>query len=94
MISANFAPSSFRSGGYACFSAHFSDDTTNSVRAILKACAPVGVQRAFGIEYRVANLTPFPGIFADCLAGYVYLVRDCGFDPKNVILMGDSAGGE
>lgn len=29
----------------------------------------------------------------DTLAAYRYLVQDCGFEPKNIVVAGDSAGG-
>ncbi|KAJ9115381.1 hypothetical protein QFC22_005136 [Naganishia vaughanmartiniae] len=37
--------------------------------------------------------TAFPACLLDALAGYLFLTRDLGFKPSNIILMGDSAGG-
>ncbi|KAJ9091609.1 hypothetical protein QFC21_007149 [Naganishia friedmannii] len=37
--------------------------------------------------------TAFPACLLDALAGYLFLTRDLGFEPSNIILMGDSAGG-
>lgn len=57
------------------------------------------VTRAFSIEYRLAKTTPyepqgaFPSALIDAVAGYNYLVKDVGFDPRDIIIEGDSAGG-
>ena len=53
----------------------------------------------FALEYRVSSaapfpaLNPFPACLLDALAGYRYLVHDVGFDPENIVISGDSAGG-
>ena len=57
------------------------------------------VNRLFALEYRnsssapfhVAN--PFPAALIDAITGYNYLVSEVGFEPKNIIIIGDSAGG-
>ena len=55
--------------------------------------------RVFVPEYRLASATPaepanpFPSPLFDALAGYRYLVHELGFDPRNIIVAGDSAGG-
>ena len=36
---------------------------------------------------------PFPTQLIDAVAGYNYLVKDVGFAPENIIVIGDSAGG-
>jgi acetyl esterase/lipase len=57
------------------------------------------VQRVFSIEYRLASTKPyavafpFPTQLIDALAGYNYLVNVVGFAPENIIVSGDSAGG-
>ncbi|KII95552.1 hypothetical protein PLICRDRAFT_86909 [Plicaturopsis crispa FD-325 SS-3] len=57
------------------------------------------VQRAFSIEYRLSAAAPyepanpFPAALLDALAGYHYLVNTVGFDPADIIIEGDSAGG-
>jgi len=49
-------------------------------------------------EYRLAstkplpNAHPFPTQLLDALAGYNYLVNVGGFEPKNIIVAGNSAG--
>lgn len=54
--------------------------------------------RAFLVEYRLAKHTRFqegsyPAALLDTLIAYLYLVRSCGFRPENIILSGDSSGG-
>lgn len=55
-------------------------------------------RRAFLVEYRLAKHTRFqqgsyPAALLDTLIAYLYLVRSCGFRPENIILSGDSSGG-
>lgn len=51
------------------------------------------------VDYRLAPDSPFPAAIHDALAAYLYLLdppADSGFapvDPKNIVIMGDSAGG-
>ncbi|KAJ7205972.1 alpha/beta-hydrolase [Mycena pura] len=57
------------------------------------------VRRVFALEYRLssappfASRHPFPAALIDSIAGYRYLVEDVGFNPSNIIISGDSAGG-
>ncbi|KZV85714.1 alpha/beta-hydrolase [Exidia glandulosa HHB12029] len=57
------------------------------------------IQRAFSLEYRLSSAAPypaknaFPAALLDALAGYRYLVHDIGFDPRNIVIEGESAGG-
>jgi len=87
------------SGGLVQNSAHPSDATNKAVYEVLQACqkssssCSVLPQRAFSLEYRLVQTTSFPGVLLDALAGYYYLLSECGFQAKNVIVMGDSAGG-
>ncbi|KAH7907453.1 Alpha/Beta hydrolase protein [Hygrophoropsis aurantiaca] len=83
-------------GGYIQLSAHPSDHTANITRSLVAlGCAP----RAFALEYRLSathpypDRFPFPAALLDAVAGYAYLVRDVGYRPQNIILVGDSAGG-
>lgn len=48
-----------------------------------------------GVQYRLclSPETSFPAPLLDALAGYVYLTRQLGFEPRNTVLMGDSSGG-
>ncbi|KAF9901335.1 hypothetical protein EC991_006262 [Linnemannia zychae] len=55
--------------------------------------------KVFSIEYRLAPDSPFPAAVQDALSAYLYLLNppaDSGItpvDPKNIVIMGDSAGG-
>ncbi|KAG0350419.1 hypothetical protein BGZ54_003832, partial [Gamsiella multidivaricata] len=61
--------------------------------------ARLGGAKVFAIDYRLAPDSPFPAAIVDSLAAYLYLLHppaDSGFapvDPKNLVIMGDSAGG-
>ncbi len=86
-------------GGYVAFSAHPDSPTGIIPRSIVQQCAGINVKRALCVEYRLSSYdpnpreNPFPTALLDALAGYVYLVDDVGFSPKNIIVVGDSAGG-
>ncbi|KLO05523.1 alpha/beta-hydrolase [Schizopora paradoxa] len=86
-------------GGYVAFSAHPDSMTSAIPRSILQQCAELNVKRAFNVEYRLSSHdpnpreNPFPAALLDALAGYAYLVNDVGFAPKDIIIAGDSAGG-
>jgi acetyl esterase/lipase len=47
--------------------------------------------KVFTVDYRLAPEHPFPAAFEDCLASYKWLTQN-GFDPKDIVLAGDSAG--
>ncbi|KAG0050323.1 hypothetical protein BGZ89_003880 [Linnemannia elongata] len=55
--------------------------------------------KVFSLEYRLAPDSPFPAAVQDALSAYLYLLNppaDSSFapiDPKNIVIMGDSAGG-
>ncbi|KAF9580863.1 hypothetical protein BGW38_002326 [Lunasporangiospora selenospora] len=63
------------------------------------AMARLAGAKVFSLDYRLAPTSPFPAAIHDALAGYLYLLdppADAGFapvDPKNLVIMGDSAGG-
>jgi acetyl esterase/lipase len=51
---------------------------------------------ALAINYRLAPETKFPGALYDVVQSYLYLIdpnEKHRLDPKNIIVMGDSAGG-
>jgi len=84
-------------GGYFQLSAHPSDPTAKIADGILKHSPPI--TRTFSIEYRLSTAepykpeNPFPAALLDAIAGYHYLVHTIGFDPRDIIISGDSAGG-
>lgn len=55
--------------------------------------------RCFAVNYRKAPQFPWPCALQDCLAAYLYLIdppkhaKHRAVDPKNLIVAGDSAGG-
>ncbi|CAO3567432.1 unnamed protein product [Mortierella alpina] len=61
--------------------------------------ARLGGAKVFSVDYRLAPDSPFPAAIHDALAAYLFLLdppADAGFtavDPKNIVIMGDSAGG-
>lgn len=88
-------------GGYILGSANPGDMSSNIYRGLLGHFSEAGVElkRTFAIEYRLSVGTPlepqnpFPAALLDALAGYEYLINVVGFDPANIVLVGDSAGG-
>lgn len=58
-----------------------------------------GFSRVLSVEYRLSQgpplriENPFPAALMDATAAYAYLVRDLGFKPANILLAGESAGG-
>jgi acetyl esterase/lipase len=88
---------SLHGGGYTQMSAHPSDIVANIGDGLLTHIDVV--HRVFSIEYRLSKGTPskpdnpFPAALLDTLAGYNYLVNVVGFSPSDIIVEGDSAGG-
>lgn len=84
-------------GAYVRLSANPNDMTANIAKGYVQHLA--GVERVFSIEYRLASAEPFatahpfPTQILDALAGYNYLVNIVGFAPADIIVSGDSAGG-
>ncbi len=91
----------FHGGGYVILSAHPDSPTSYIARSVVEHCAFAGanVRRIFNLEYRLSSHdpspreNPFPAALLDALAGYAYLVNEVGFHPSNIIVGGDSAGG-
>ncbi len=88
---------SLHGGGYTQLSAHPTDIPAGLLRGLLTSIE--SVHRAFAIEYRLssgdppASVNPFPAALLDALAGYNYLVNVIGFSPLDIIICGESAGG-
>ena len=84
-------------GGYTQLSAHPKAPPAGIVRGLvaLSRSAP----RAFALEFRLSSTHPlpdrfpFPTALLDALSGYYYLVGEIGYEPSDIILAGDSAGG-
>ncbi|KAJ7743938.1 Alpha/Beta hydrolase protein [Mycena maculata] len=88
---------SLHGGGYVSLSAHPTDPTAGIVRGLLERVD--SIHRTFAIEYRLSSTTPypvanpFPAALLDALTGYNYLVNTLRISPSDIILEGDSAGG-
>lgn len=78
--------------------AHPEDLTANVSRGLIQ-WGRGSISRTLSVDYRLSTSAPyaesgqFPSALFDALAGYVYLIRTLGFKPKNVVVAGDSAGG-
>ena len=51
-----------------------------------------GKMKTFALDYRLAPEHPFPQPLEDIFEGYLWLLEQ-GYDPNNIIICGDSAGG-
>ena len=87
-------------GGYTAETAHPEGTISRILKDFLKNSSSPSIRRTFAVEYRLSSsgesgkgtVFPFPAALLDALAGYVYLVK-FGFLEENIILVGDSAGG-
>lgn len=61
-------------------------------RSLAARISSVTGRRVFVADYSLAPENPFPAGYDDALAVYRGLVKDEGVDPKDIVLMGDSAG--
>lgn len=50
--------------------------------------------RALALEPRIRRAASLPGIIADAVAAWRYLVQDCGYSPDRIVLAGDFGGGK
>ena len=88
---------SLHGGAYAKLSAH-PDDLLSTIRHGLLEHTHT-INRLLNLEYRLSRrasgkpVNPFPAALLDAIAGYNYLVNEVGFSPKDIIVLGDSAGG-
>jgi epsilon-lactone hydrolase len=64
----------------------------NTHRGLLARISAASRARAFAIDYRLAPEEPFPAAVEDAVAGYLWLLST-GFEPTQIIIGGDSAGG-
>ncbi|KAI0695948.1 alpha/beta-hydrolase [Cerioporus squamosus] len=84
-------------GAFHLGSAHPDSPTSNLCRGLLEHSSKL--ERVLAVEYRLSAAhpdppaNPFPAALLDCLAAYQYLIKDLGFDVKNITVAGDSAGG-
>ena len=76
----------FHGGGYTAGSAAAYRGLTARLSA---ACD----RPALSVDYRLAPEHPFPAALEDCAAAYRWLVGEAGVVPRDLVLAGDSAGG-
>lgn len=77
----------FHGGGYV------SGSPPERYLPLAAAVALAANARVNVVDYRLAPQTPFPGAFDDCLKAYHWLVIRGGADPRTLVVLGDSAGG-
>jgi len=88
---------SLHGGAYIRLSASPYDIPANIGRGLLEHCPDI--HHVFALEYRLSKHAPeepthpFPAALLDALTGYFYLTGTVGFAPENIIIVGDSAGG-
>ena len=75
----------FHGGGYIMGSPNFTRLISVRLGIATKA-------RILSIDYRLAPENPYPQGIEDCISSYKWLLSK-DFDPKNIIISGDSAGG-
>ncbi|TBU50852.1 alpha/beta-hydrolase [Dichomitus squalens] len=84
-------------GAFYLNSAH-PDDATSQLSLGLLAHSH-SLSRVLGVDYRLSATAPnppknaYPAALLDCVAAYRYLVKELGFAPENITIVGDSAGG-
>ncbi|KAI5995766.1 Alpha/Beta hydrolase protein [Pisolithus orientalis] len=84
-------------GGFTQLSAHPRSPTSIIPRSLVELTddAPY----ALAVEYRLSSTYPFaekhsfPAALLDALTGYNFLVNTMGYDPSDIVVAGDSAGG-
>ncbi|KAJ2877590.1 hypothetical protein IWW38_006537, partial [Coemansia aciculifera] len=63
-----------------------------SHRGVTGRLSGISGLRCIAIDYRLAPLHPYPAQLHDALLAFIYLLMQ-GFKPQNIVLAGDSAGG-
>ncbi|QRV80534.1 carbohydrate esterase family 10 protein [Ceratobasidium sp. AG-Ba] len=85
-------------GAFVVGTAHPEYISANISRQLLKYGSGI-INRTLSVEYRLSSSSPFPVsspfpcALIDALSGYVHLIHELGFEPGNIIVAGDSAGG-
>ncbi|KAI8882100.1 hypothetical protein K501DRAFT_187591 [Backusella circina FSU 941] len=79
----------FHGGAYCAMSAQTHRTLTHKISKATK-------RRVLAVNYRLAPETRFPGALYDAVQSFLYMIDPKGpykLDPKNIVVMGDSAGG-
>ena len=82
-------------GAFLSGSAHPSETYSGIPKGLLHHCP--SIKRVFALEYRLLKTLPvvegaFPAMILDSLNGYMHLI-ELGYAPEDIVLIGDSAGG-
>jgi len=75
----------FHGGGYIMGSPNFTRLLTVQLGRVMGS-------RVLSVDYRLAPEHPFPMGLDDCCSAYRWLLEE-GFDPRKIVVAGDSAGG-
>lgn len=75
----------YHGGGYIMGSPNFR-------RLLTVALGKASKMRVLSIDYRLAPEHPYPAGLNDCITAYNWLLLN-NYDPKNIFIAGDSAGG-
>uniref|UniRef100_A0A8H7K9K8 Alpha/beta hydrolase fold-3 domain-containing protein n=1 Tax=Bionectria ochroleuca TaxID=29856 RepID=A0A8H7K9K8_BIOOC len=71
-------------------------DETSGFGCKLLTDSGVGIDAVLSLQYRLSGYggrAPFPAAFQDCLTAYLYLIRTLEIPPRQIVLCGDSSGG-
>ena len=82
-------------GAFVSGSTHPTQPYAGIPKNLLHHCP--SIKRFFSLEYRLLRTLPFvggsfPAMILDSLNGYMHLI-ELGYSPEDIILVGDSAGG-
>lgn len=91
-----FIPKNFKHPNKVILYLHGGGYTTgsyNSHKALIGKLATELGSKALAINYRLAPEHPYPAALDDALAAYLWLLEHEHYNPKDIIIMGDSAGG-
>ena len=80
----------FHGGGYLCGTAA-ETDLTSGIPKHLVVHSPI--HHVLSVDYRLAPKAPWPLPLLDAISAYRHLVHDEMVDEKDIVLVGDSAGG-
>lgn len=80
----------FHGGGYLCGTAA-ETDLTSGIPKHLVIHSPI--HHVLSVDYRLAPKAPWPLPLLDAISAYHHLVHDELVDEKDIVLVGDSAGG-
>nr|MDO8063098.1 alpha/beta hydrolase [Candidatus Freyrarchaeum guaymaensis] len=64
----------------------------NTHRILTVTLGEATKMRVLSVDYRLAPEHPYPAQLEDCVTAYKWLLS-VGFNPKNIVVAGDSAGG-